>query len=256
LRLVETMCRDHGLQPRRDPYARYARQIILPGVGREGQEKIRASHVLVAGIGGLGSLSSLYLCRAGVGQLTVVDSGRVQVPDLNRQLLYREKDVGETKVSIATQRLSEINPETRVHPVMQEITEDTFTELLRNVDVVVDGTDNYRTRFVMNRICWSNKVPLIYGGIYGLRGSAMTILPGRTPCLECFMTARDENGSPVPAIGPAVGQIATLQALEALKLILHLGKLLAGELLTFDGSTMTFTRVMIKKREGCSVCSG
>jgi len=186
----------------------------------------------------------------------VVDSGQVQVPDLNRQLLYCEKDVGENKVFIAARRLSEINSETSVHPVMQEITEDTFPELLRSVDVVVDGTDNYGTRLLMNRICWRNKVPLIYGGVFGLKGSAMTILPGRTPCLECLMTVKDENASPIPAIGPVVGQIATLQALEALKLILHLGKLLAGELLTFEGSTMTLTRVMIKKREGCSVCSG
>ncbi len=249
------MCGDHGFQPPSEPYARYARQVILPGVGKEGQQKIAASHILVAGIGGLGSLSSLYLCRAGVGQLTVVDSGRVQVPDLNRQLLYCEKDVGESKVLVAARRFSEINPQTRVHPVMQEITEDTFAELLRNVDIVVDGTDNYGTRFLMNKICWRSKVPLIYGGVFGLRGSAMTILPRQTPCLECLVADADEDMSPIPAMGPVVGQIATLQALEALKLILHLGKLLAGELLTFDGSTMTFTKLIIKKREGCRVCS-
>jgi len=239
-----------------DGFARYARQIIFPGIGREGQEKIGASHVLVAGIGGLGSLSSVYLCRAGVGQLTLVDSGRVQVPDLNRQLLYGEKDIGESKVLVAARKLSEVNSETKVNPVLEEITEDTFRELLSNVNIVVDGTDNYRARFLMNRVCWKNRIPFIYGGIFGLKGTAMTILPGRTPCLECFITAKDEIASPIPAIGPVVGQIASIQALEVLKLILHLGKPLGGELLTFDGSSLTFTKVTIKKREGCSVCGG
>ena len=161
-------------------FARYARQIIVPGIGREGQEKIGASHVLVAGIGGLGSLSSVYLCRAGVGQLTLVDSGRVQVPDLNRQLLYGERDIGESKVFVAARKLLEVNSETKVNPVLEEITEDTFRELLRNVNIVVDGTDNYRTRFLMNRVCWKNRIPFIYGGIFGLKGTAMAILPGRT----------------------------------------------------------------------------
>ena len=234
---------------------RYVRQMILPGIGREGQKKLKASRVLVAGIGGLGSLSSLYLCAAGIGHLAIVDAGRVQASDLNRQLLYDEKDIGEPKVIAANKRLSGMNSDVEVISVFEEIKEETVAELLNGIDIVVDGTDNFRTRFILNRACYQGKIPFVYGGIFGLKGSVTTVIPGQTPCLKCFITKDEETRLPIPAIGPIVGMIATIQAMEVLKLILHLGELLAGELLLLDGGKMSFRKMAIKKREDCVVCS-
>ena len=235
---------------------RYARQMILPGIGAEGQEKLKMARVLVAGVGGLGSLSSLYLCAAGIGHLTIVDRGRVQPPDLNRQLLYDEKDVGEIKVIAAGKRLLGLNSKIEVTPIPREIEEETVSELLRDIQIVVDGTDNFRTRLILNKACHSKRIPFVYGGIFGLKGSATTIISGQTPCLECFLTKDEETRLPIPAIGPVVGMIATIQVMEVLKLILQLGDLLAGELALFDGGRMSFRKLTIKKREDCPVCSG
>ncbi len=250
------MSGDHSFDLDREELRRYARQTILPSIGREGQEKLRHSHVLVAGVGGLGSLSSLYLCRAGIGKLTIVDSGRVQVSDLNRQLLYDERNVGEIKVFAAAARLREANSDIELRPVHEEIGREGFENLLKDVHVVVDGTDNYRTRLLMNKLCYQKSLPFVYGGVFGLKGAAMTVIPGHTPCLECFLPARDERSSPVPAIGPIVGQIASIQAMEVLKLLLHLGETPAGELLLLDGSRMEFRKFSIRKRKDCPVCSG
>ena len=234
---------------------RYARQMILPGIGREGQRKLKASRVLVAGVGGLGSLSSLYLCAAGIGRLTVVDAGRVQPSDLNRQILYGEKDIGERKVVAAGKRLQGLNSKIEITPILKEIEEDTVSELLSDVQIVVDGTDNFRTRLILNKACHSKRIPFVYGGIFGLKGSATTIIPGQTPCLECFLTKDEETRLPIPALGPVVGMIATIQVMEVLKLILQLGDLLAGELVLFDGGRMSFRKLAIKKKEDCRICS-
>jgi len=234
---------------------RYARQMILPGFGRGGQEKLRRSRVLVAGVGGLGSLSSFYLCAAGIGHLTIVDKGRVQTSDLNRQILYGERDVGEIKVVAAGKRLQGLNSEVDVTPLLKEIKEETVSDVLGDAQVVVDGTDNFRTRLILNKACHSKRIPFVYGGIYGLKGSATTIVPGQTPCLECLLTKDEETRLPIPALGPVVGMVAAIQVMEVLKLILQMGDLLAGELVLFDGGRMSFKKLAIKKREGCRVCS-
>jgi molybdopterin-synthase adenylyltransferase len=236
--------------------ARYVRQIIIPGVGREGQAKLRASHVLVAGIGGLGSLSSLYLCAAGIGHLTIIDSGCVQMSDLNRQIIYSEKDIGERKVFVAQRRLSELNSDVKINPIALEIGEQNVSELIRDVDIVVDGTDRFRTRVVLNAACVREKIPYVYGGIYGLKGTVTAILPGQTPCLECFLTHKEATDSPIPVIGPIAGSIAAFQVMEVFKLILHLGDSLAGQLLVFDARKMTFRKFEIKRKPDCGVCSG
>lgn len=239
-----------------DGFARYVRQIIIPGIGRAGQEKLRASHVLVAGIGGLGSLSSLYLCAAGIGRLTIIDSGSVQMSDLNRQILYTEKDLGERKVFVAQRRLSETNSDVEINPIALEMGEENILELVRNVDIVVDGTDNFRTRVVLNAACVREKLPYVYGGISGLKGTATTILPGQSPCLECFSIHKEPADSPIPVMGPIVGSIAAIQVMEVFKVILHLGDLLAGKLVVFDLRKMTFRKFEIKRKRDCAVCAG
>jgi adenylyltransferase/sulfurtransferase len=231
------------------------RQTVFPGFGEEGQEKLEAASVLVAGIGGLGSVSAQYLCRAGVGKLTIIDSQNVQVTDLNRQILYNEADIGKRKVSIAEKLLSDVNSRVEITSVQTKITGKNIMSLLKNVHIVVDGTDNFATRLLLNEACHKKGIPLVYGGIYGLKGSVMTVIPGQTPCLACFFSQEDNSDEPIPAIGPFVGTIATFQAMEVLKLIIGFGELLAGTLLKYDGRNGRTRKIVIKKRKGCSICS-
>lgn len=235
---------------------RYSRQMLAPEIGKTGQEKLRRAHVLVTGIGGLGGVASAYLCRAGVGTLTIVDADSVEASDLNRQILYREEDIGKKKAPLAGTRLSEMNADIRLNALHLEIAEYNVSELLRGVQIVVDGTDNFRTRYLLNAACHERMVPYVYGGIFGFRGSVMTIIPGKTPCLACLLPNKEDMDSAIiPAIGPLVGIIAAIQAMEVLKLILHAGESLAGNLLVMNGIKMTFRRFAIKKRKDCGVCS-
>lgn len=234
---------------------RYLRQIIFPEIGEHGQEKLKAASVLVAGVGGLGSVSAQYLCRAGVGKLTIIDSQDVQVTDLNRQIFYTEADIGKGKVHIAEKVLSNINSSVEIKAFQTEIAGGNIMSLLGDVQVVVDGTDNFATRFLLNEACHNRGIPLIYGGIFGLKGSVMTIIPGQTPCLACFLSEGDISDDPIPAIGPFVGTVATIQAMEVLKLIIGFGESLAGTLLKYDGRNAQTRKVFIKKRADCSICS-
>jgi len=234
---------------------RYARQTILPEVGREGQEKLKAARVLVAGVGGLGSISAQYLCRAGIGHLTIIDSQDVQLTDLNRQMLYNESDIGKKKTLIAGKMLSGMNSSVEIKSIQTRINRNNIETLFDDIDIVVDGTDNFETRFLLNGECHRKGIPLIYGGIFGLKGSVMTIIPGQTPCLACFLPKEDSADVPIPAIGPFVGIIASIQTMEVLKLILGLGEPLAGTLLKVDGRNAQTRKIFIKKKADCSVCS-
>ena len=149
-----------------------------------------------------------------------------------------------------------MNSDVEVSSIPGEIKEETVGEMLKRIELVVDGMDNVRTRLVLNKACYGNGIPYIYGGIFGLRGSVTTIIPGQTPCLSCFVKDERHDGSPIPAIGPVVGTIASIQVMEALKVLLRFGTVLAGELLRYDGSRMTFSKMALKKRPDCPVCSG
>jgi len=160
------------------------------------------------------------------------------------------------KTLAAKRRLSEMNSEMEIDAISLEITEDNVSEMMENVHFVVDGTDNFRTRFLLNAARQRKGIPYIYGGIFGLKGAIMTIIPGKTPCLECFLPKNEMSDSPIPVVGASVGAIAMIQVMEVLKVILHLGEILAGELLVFDGSRTTFKKFTIKKKRDCRVCSG
>jgi adenylyltransferase/sulfurtransferase len=246
---------DNNSRSSKEIQDRYARQTILPEIGKEGQKKLMDSSVLVAGLGGLGSLSAQYLCRAGIGQLTIIDSQDVQLTDLNRQILYREGDIGKKKTMIAEKMLSDINSNVEINAIQMKINRNNITTLLDDTHIVVDGTDNFRTRFLLNEECHEKGIPLIYGGIFGLKGSVMTIIPGQTACLACFLPKEDRADVPIPAIGPFVGMIAAIQAMEVLKLILGLGEPLAGKLLKVDGRYAQTKKISIKKSRDCSVCA-
>ena len=231
---------------------RYNRQLIIPDFGEEGQSKLKGSHAVIMGIGGLGCASATYLTAAGVGHITLVDFDIVELSDLNRQILYWEEDIGEKKVAIAQKKLSQLNPLIQITPVFSKITEENVLSIIDGAQVVVDGLDNVATRLAVNAACVKNKIPYIYGGVSRLRGMVTTIIPGETPCLACF-SPQGVGGLGVLGVTPAI--IANLQALEAIKLLIGHSPSLAGKLLSFNGDDMKFQVYEIRRNESCPVCS-
>jgi len=177
---------------------RYTRQILFKSFGRDGQKKLKASHVLVAGVGGLGSPAAMYLTVYGIGRITLVDSDIVALSNLNRQLLHWEENIGQEKVYSAKDKLCKMNTTVEISPFSERINQDTCGSLLAGVDVVVDCLDNMSSRYVLNRACVEKGLPLIHGGVYGMMGQLTTIIPGRTPCLECIFPSKKEKKVEVP----------------------------------------------------------
>ncbi len=234
---------------------RYYRQIIFPDFDVRGQEKLKNSHILIAGVGGLGSLSSTYLTRAGIGHITLVDNDHVELSDLNRQILYQDENIGERKVDSAHKRLLEMNPHVEITPIFEKIRKENVLSIVKGAQVVVDGLDNFETRFLLNSICVKENIPFIYGGIDGLNGAIMTIIPNKTPCLTClFKNTPTEKKDFLPVFGFVPGLIASLQSMEAIKLLANIGTPLAGKLLLFDGKTGEFLLSKTNKDNDCPVC--
>jgi len=231
---------------------RYKRQLIIPDFGEEGQRKLKDSHVVIVGMGGLGCASATYLTAAGVGHIAIVDFDIVELSDLNRQILYWEDEIGERKVVVAQRKLSKLNPAVEITPIFAKVTEENVLSIIDGAQVVVDGLDNSATRLVVNSACIKQKIPYIYGGVSRLRGMITTIMPGQTPCLAC-LSPEGVGGLGVLGITPAL--IANLQALEAIKLLIGHSPSLAGKLLLFNGDDMKFQLLEIKRNEGCPVCS-
>lgn len=232
---------------------RYDRQLRIDGFGREGQEKLKASRVIIAGMGGLGSPVATYLAAAGVGRLRIVDQDVVDTSNLNRQILHWEKDIGRKKVESAREKLVQLNPWIEVEAVAETIDEHNVMGLVKDCDVVVDALDNYPTRYLLNRAAISCKIPFIHGGISGLNGMVTTLVPGKTPCLRCIFT-EGPPPSTFPVLGTAPGIIGLIQAMEAMKYITGVGELLTGRLLLFDGVSMTFREVKVRRRPDCPDC--
>ena len=231
---------------------RYNRQLIIPDFGEEGQRKLKDSHVVIVGMGGLGCASATYLTAAGVGHITIVDFDIVELSDLNRQILYWEDEIGERKVVVAQRKLSKLNPTVEITPIFAKIMEENVLSIIDGAQVVVDGLDNSATRLVVNSACIKQKIPYIYGGVSRLRGMITTIIPGQTPCLAC-LSPEGVGGLGVLGITPAL--IANLQALEAIKLLIGHSPSLAGKLLLFNGDDMKFQVHEIRRNESCPVCS-
>jgi molybdopterin/thiamine biosynthesis adenylyltransferase len=231
---------------------RYNRQLIIPDFGEEGQRKLKDSHIVIAGIGGLGCASATYLTAAGVGHITIVDFDIVELSDLNRQFLYWEDEIGEKKVVVAQRKLSKLNPSVEITPVFAKITKENVLSIIDKSQVLVDGLDNSATRLVVNSACIKQKIPYIYGGVSRLRGMITTIIPGQTPCLAC-LSPEGDSGLGVLGVTPAI--IANLQALEAIKLLTGHSPSLAGKLLFFNGDDIKFRVHEISRNESCPVCS-
>jgi adenylyltransferase/sulfurtransferase len=236
----------------KDELKRYKRQLIIPDFGEEGQKKLKDSRVVIVGVGGLGCVSATYLTAAGVGHITIVDFDIVELPDLNRQILYWEDEIGEKKVVVAQRKLSRLNPAVEITPVFAKITEENALGIIAKAQVVVDGLDNSAARLVVNAACVKQGIPYIYGGVSRLRGMVTTIVPGKTPCLMC-LSPEGIGGLGVLGVAPAL--VASLQSLEAIKILIGRSPSLAGKLLRFNGDDMKFQLLEIRRNESCPVCS-
>ncbi len=240
-----------GEEPRR-----YSRQIQLPEIGLKGQARIAAGRVLVAGLGGLGSIAAYYLAAAGVGYLKLVDRDRVVLENLNRQILHATADIGRPKPESAYEKLSRLNPHCRIEAVHTTIGDQNAEALLGDCTVIVDATDNRETRQVLNRISVKCNVAFIFGGISGWDGMASTFMPRTGPCFSCLLpnqVAANESDSP-PALGPTAGIVASIQCLEALSLLIGTAPQLAGRLLRFSGRSLQFRTLQIDRNPQCPVC--
>lgn len=234
---------------------RYNRQLRIPEFGEAGQKLIKGSHVLIAGIGGLGCASATYLTAAGVGRITLIDFDAVELSNLNRQVLYWEEDIGEKKVLIAERKLSKLNPNVEIIPIFIKITEENVFSVIKGVQVVLDGLDNFATRLLVNSACIKHRIPYIHGGVSRFRGLITTIIPGETPCLACLFPEGSPGGEGLGVLGIVPGLIANLQALEAIKIMIGHGPSLAGKLLRFNGNDMKFRIDDVQRNERCTVCS-
>ena len=232
---------------------RYDRQIMIRGFGENGQEKLKRAKVIVAGSGGLGSPISIYLAAAGVGTLRIVDHDRVELSNLNRQVLHWDKDIGRNKVDSATEKLSQLNQSVKIEAVEEMINEANISRLVAGFDLIVDAMDNLPTRYLLNKAAIDNNIPFIHGAVYGLEGRAMTIIPGKTACLKCVYRGLIlQEKFPVIGVTPAV--IGCIQVTEVIKYITGIGKLLTNRLLVYDGLNMTFTELAVKRDPNCEHC--
>jgi molybdopterin/thiamine biosynthesis adenylyltransferase len=231
--------------------SRYNRQIVISGWGNEGQEKLKKARVVVAGAGGLGSSVLIYLAAAGVGHIRIVDSDKVETTNLNRQVLYTDQDIGRRKALAAAERLESMNFDIRVEGIVDIIGEENVSDLVADW-AIVDAMDNLPTRLLLNRVAVRRRLPLFHGAVYSWEGRATTIIPDKTPCLQCLYQGVLPGRPPVVGVTPAV--IGCIQATEVIKYVLGMGGLLTGRLLLYDGLAMVFNEMKVKKDPDCPVC--
>ncbi len=238
----------------------YSRQIRLAQVGKEGQSRLLASRALVVGMGGLGSPAAMYLAAAGVGHLVISDYDRVEPSNLQRQIVHRAVDVGEPKAFSARATLEALNPEVRITALDWQLDEAELEEQVGAANVVLDCSDNFPTRFAVNEACVRTGTALVSGAAIRLEGQVSTFMPARadSPCYRCLYAGGAEMAetcSQEGILAPVVGVIGTLQAIEAIKVLLDLGQTLCGRLLLFDAIALEWQIVRLRKNPSCPVCS-
>jgi adenylyltransferase/sulfurtransferase len=242
-----------------DEILRYSRHLIMPEVGVEGQEKLKAAKVLLVGTGGLGSPAALYLAAAGVGTLGLIDFDKVDFSNLQRQIIHSTQSVGHPKVDSAKERLAQINPNVKVVTYDEMLTKDNILRILKDYEILLDGTDNFQTRYLVNDACVFAKKPFVYGSIFRFDGQATVFYPGKGPCYRCLFAEPPPPGM-VPScaeggvLGILPGVIGVIQATEVVKLILGKGEPLIGRLMLYDALKMTFREVKFRKNPKCPVC--
>lgn len=241
---------------------RYSRQIMVPDLGGKGQIRLRQRRVLIIGAGGLGSPAALYLAAAGVGTLGLVDSDRVELSNLQRQILHATPDLGRPKVESAKDKLGQLNPDVEViiYPVRLE--QHNATEIFSGYDFVIDGSDNFPTKFLVNDVAVSMGIAFSHAGIVRLQGQTMTIIPGKSACYRCLFKAPPPpeeilSCQQAGILGAVAGTMGSIQATEAIKYLVGFEEgLLVNRLLTYDAKAMKFHTVEVKKNDNCAVCGG
>ena len=239
---------------------RYSRHIILKEVGPKGQKKLMNGKVLIIGAGGLGAPAAMYLAAAGVGTIGIVDADEVDLSNLQRQIIHTTPDVGKAKVKSAKETMNAINPDVTVNTYRQFVTSENIMELIADYDFIIDGTDNFPAKFLINDACVMAEKPFSHAGIIRFKGQLMTYVPGEGPCYRCvFKNPPPKDAVPTckqaGVIGAMGGVIGSLQAMEAIKYLLGVGDLLTGRLLTFDALKTEFYTVKLpKKVVDCAVC--
>jgi len=238
----------------------YSRQVILKELGKKGQRKLADSKVAIVGVGGLGTVSSLYLALAGVGYLRVIDQDIVETRNLHRQILYSTDDLDYPKAEIAAARLEKLNPLVKAEAVSENLHAGNVERLLSGVDCVVDGLDNMVTRYLINRACVKMKVPYVFGAAIGLEGNLSVFAPPETPCLECVLPNLSDSDllkcDTRGVLGATPGIIGAMQAVEAIKVLAGVGAPLKSKLMICDFNDMSFTTIDIAKRAACPACKG
>jgi adenylyltransferase/sulfurtransferase len=239
-----------------DEVLRYSRQIMIKEIGLEGQRRLGKAKVLVAGLGGLGSICAYYLAAAGVGRLRILDRDRVELSNLNRQILHSTENIGMEKTASALRRLNSLNPHCEVEAFCCELNNENAMLIAGGCDAMVDATDNLEARHVLNRASLSLGIPLVHGAVGGLNGMVCVFMPGKGPCLECLFPSGPRREEAPGVLGAVAGVIASVQALETIKILLGLGSGLIGRLLYLYGFDMRWKAIAIEKNPYCQACSG
>ena len=237
---------------------RYSRQIILKKIGVVGQKKLLKSNVLIVGAGGLGSPISIYLAALGIGKIGIIDKDSVEISNLSRQIIFSTNDLNKNKSSVAINKLRKINPDIKLHSFNKRLTKKNINQIAKNFDLIVDGSDNFRTRFLINDYCLKNKKILVSGAISKFDGQVYTFnfSKKKSPCLRCFIPKIPSNPDVdnceyEGVLGSLAGIIGTIQANEVVKEILEIGDTLCGYILIIDALKLTFRKVKLNKRSDC-----
>ena len=242
-----------------DQLLRYARHVLLPQIGVHGQERLLRSSALIVGAGGLGAPASMYLAAGGVGRLIIADDDEVELSNLQRQIVHASGDLGRRKTASAKARLADLNPEVAITEVDERMDLEKLRPLVAQSDVVLDCSDNFETRYALNRACWEARKPLVSAAAVRMEGQLSAFAPGErdSPCYQCLYpdgAHDDERCATNGVLSPVTGVIGSLQAIEAVKLLLGFGDTLVGRLLLFDAMQARWREVRLPKNPGCALC--
>jgi len=238
---------------------RYARNLLVPEIGQKGQLSLKNSSVIIIGAGGLGTASSLYLAAAGVGKIGILDSDLVELSNLQRQVIHNTSTVGLPKVESAKRKLDDLNPLVKIISYHLRISGNNAPGVIKDYDIVIDATDNFKTRYLLNHFCVELNKPFIFGAVYQFSGQMSVFDASKGPCFRCVFKNRPDVEQPdknkeIGIVGAVPGTIGTLQAVEALKLILKKGNPSVGRLILYDGLEMSFQEILVSKDPDCIDC--
>ncbi|WP_438971450.1 HesA/MoeB/ThiF family protein [Methylophaga sp.] len=243
-----------------DQLLRYSRHILLPQLDISGQQKLMDSHVMIIGLGGLGAPVSMYLAASGVGKLTLVDDDEVELSNLQRQVVHGQSDIGREKVASAADKLREINPQVSLHLINRRLDNAALTQATADVDVLVDCSDNFSTRFLLNEVSQMQKLPLVSGAAIRFEAQLTVYDPRQagSPCYRCLYEDKgelEESCSESGVLAPMLAMVGGTQAVETIKLLTGIGETLAGRLLLLDALSMQWREIKMKQDPDCPVCS-